>query len=162
MRMALAKAGFVVAAVEYRVIPDVFPAPVTDAKAAVRYLRANAEQYGIDVNKIGVLGDSAGGWLAQMLGTTNGDTVFDKGDYPEQSSDVQAVATLYGISNLLTIGEGFPENVQKVHESVSSTEALLINGSAFRDFAAQQSTAINKKRLSPAQLIISMVLNPHF
>ncbi|MCS3429803.1 alpha/beta hydrolase [Klebsiella sp. BIGb0407] len=155
MRMALAKAGFVVAAVEYRVIPDVFPAPVTDAKAAVRYLRANAEQYGIDVNKIGVLGDSAGGWLAQMLGTTNGDTVFDKGDYPEQSSDVQAVATLYGISNLLTIGEGFPENVQKVHESVSSTEALLINGSAFRDFAGAAIHSDKQKALvaSPVNYI---------
>ncbi len=42
MRMALAKAGFVVAAAEYRSIPDIFPAPVIDAKAAVRYLRQHA------------------------------------------------------------------------------------------------------------------------
>ena len=152
MRMALAKAGFVVAAVEYRVIPDTFPAPVVDAKAAVRYLRANADQYGIDVNRIGVLGDSAGGWLAQMLGTTNGDPTFDKGDFLDQSSDVQAVATLYGFANLLTIGEGFPEKVQKVHESASSTEALLVNGSAFRDFAGAGIQSDKQKALAASPI----------
>lgn len=71
MRMALAEAGFVVAAAEYRTIPDIFPAPIVDAKAAVRYLRQHAPDYGIDPSRIGVFGDSAGGWLAQMLGTTN-------------------------------------------------------------------------------------------
>ncbi|WP_407255558.1 hypothetical protein [Klebsiella pneumoniae] len=53
---------------------------------------------------------TAGGWLAQMMGTTNGDKTLDKGDFLQQSSDVQAVATLYGISDLLNIGEGFPGN----------------------------------------------------
>ena len=48
MRFALAKAGFVVAAAEYRVVPNKFPAILEDGKAAVRYLRANAEVYGID------------------------------------------------------------------------------------------------------------------
>ena len=63
MRLALAQAGFVVAAAEYRVVPDVFPAPLEDGKAAVRYLRAHADEYGIDPDRIGVLGDSAGvGW----------------------------------------------------------------------------------------------------
>lgn len=112
MRMALAKSGYVIAAAEYRIIPDTFPAPVVDAKAAVRYLRQHAADYGIDPDRIGVLGDSAGGWLVQMLGTTNGDKSFDKGDFLNQSSDVQAVATLYGISDLRNIGEGFPENIQ--------------------------------------------------
>ncbi|MFS2222705.1 alpha/beta hydrolase [Pantoea sp. B65] len=134
MRMALAQAGFVVAAAEYRVVPEIFPAPVVDGKAAVRYLREHAASYGIDPQRIGVLGDSAGGWMAQMLGTTNGDKTFDKGDFLNQSSDVQAVATLYGISNLLNIGEGFPADVQKVHQSPAVTEALLVNGSAFRHF----------------------------
>lgn len=135
MRMALANAGFVVAAAEYRVVPDVFPAPVVDGKAAVRFLREHAETYGIDPERIGVLGDSAGGWMAQMLGMTNGNAGFDKGDFLNRSSDVQAVVTLYGISNLLNIGEGFSDAVQKVHHSPSVTEALLVNGPAFRDFA---------------------------
>lgn len=131
MRMALAKAGFVVAAAEYRTVPDCFPALICDAKSAVRYLRAHAGQLGIDPARIGVLGASAGGYVVQMLGTTNGEQRFDVGDDLEQSSDVQAVASIYGISNLLNVGEGFSAEVQKVHRSPASTESLLINGLAF-------------------------------
>ena len=50
MRMALAKAGFVVAAVEYRTVPDRYPALIIDAKSAVRYLRSHAKQFNIDPN----------------------------------------------------------------------------------------------------------------
>lgn len=147
MRMALAQAGFVVAAAEYRVVPDTFPAPVQDGKAAVRYLREHAAEYGIDPQRIGVLGDSAGGYLAQMLGVTNGDKAFDKGDYLSQSSDVQAVVTLYGISNLLNIGAGFPDKTQAVHRSAAATEALLVNGAAFRDFPGAAIDKDEKKAL---------------
>lgn len=135
MRMALAKAGFVVAAAEYRVVPDKYPAPVVDAKSAVRYLRAHAEEFGIDSARIGVLGDSAGGYVAQMAGTTNGEKEFEQGDFCEYSSDVQAAVTIYGISNLLNIGEGYPEKIRKVHASPAVTEALLLNGPAFAGFA---------------------------
>ncbi|GAB7202561.1 hypothetical protein OS12_40040 [Dickeya oryzae] len=145
MRMALAEAGFVVAAAEYRVVPDTFPAPVQDGKSAVRFLREHAAEYGIDPNRIGVLGDSAGGYLAQMLGTTNGDKQFEQGQFLNQSSDVQAVVTLYGLSNLLNIGEGFPENVQKVHQSPAVTEALLVNGTAFRDWPGATISSDPKK-----------------
>lgn len=134
MRMALAQAGFVVAAAEYRVVPDKYPALVEDGKAAVRYLRAHAEDYGIDPARIGVIGDSAGGCVAQMLGTTNGERTFDQGDFLDKSSDVQAAATLYGISDLRSIGEGFPDAVQKVHQSPAVTEAPLLNGPAFGMF----------------------------
>ncbi len=152
MRMALAEAGFVVAAVEYRTIPDTFPAPVEDGKAAIRYLREHASDYGIDPQRIGVLGDSAGGWLAQMMGTTNGDKTFNKGDFLQQSADVQAVATLYGISDLLNIGEGFPESVQEVHRSPAVTEALMINGPAFRSFAGAPITASKEKALNASPI----------
>lgn len=148
MRMALAEAGFVVAAAEYRTIPDIFPAPVVDAKAAVRYLRQHAKEYGVDPKRIGILGDSSGGWLAQMLGMTNRDSSFDKGDFLNQSSDVQAVATLYGISDLRDIGEGFSETTQKVHQSPAVTEALLVNGPAFGDFAGASITASPEKVLN--------------
>lgn len=135
MRMALAKAGFVVAAAEYRTVPDRFPALICDAKSAIRYLRAHADQFGIDPQRIGVLGASAGGYVVQMLGTTNGEHRFDVGDNLNQSSDVQAVATIYGISNLLNIGEGFSDEVQKIHHSPVSTESLLLYGPAFADYA---------------------------
>lgn len=152
MRMALANAGYVVAAAEYRTIPDIFPAPVLDAKAAVRYLRQHATDYGINPERIGVLGDSAGGWLVQMLGTTNGDKSFEKGDFLSQSSDVQAVATLYGISDLRNIGEGFPENIQKVHQSPAATEALMVNGAAFRNFAGASVTSTSQKALNASPI----------
>lgn len=134
MRMALAKAGFVVAAVEYRTVPDKFPALVVDGKAAVRFLRAHAAQFHIDPTRIGVLGDSAGGYLSQMVGTTNGEKEFDQGDYLDQSSDVQAAVTIYGISNLLNIGEDYSDAIQQVHASPAVTEALLVHGPAFADF----------------------------
>ncbi|SLM61953.1 MULTISPECIES: alpha/beta hydrolase [Dickeya] len=152
MRMALAQAGFVVAAAEYRVVPDTFPAPLEDGKAAVRYLRAHASEYGIDPTRIGVLGDSAGGYVSQLVGTTNGEKAFDKGDYLDKSSDVQAVVTLYGISNLLNIGERLPENLQKVHESPAVTEALLLNGPAFRDFAGASVMSDKAKALNASSM----------
>lgn len=148
MRMALAEAGFVVAAAEYRTIPDIFPAPLIDARSAVRYIRQHAADYGVDPTRIGVLGDSAGGWLAQMLGTTNGDDTFDKGSNLCQPSDVQAVATLYGISDLRNIGAGFSEAVQHAHHSPAVTEALLVHGVAFNEFAGASITSSPAKALA--------------
>lgn len=152
MRMALAKAGFVVAAAEYRTVPDRFPALINDAKAAVRYLRAHARQFGIDPQRIGVIGDSAGGYVAQMMGTTNGEKQFDTGDFTEVSSDVQAAVTIYGISNLMNIGEGYSEAIQEVHKSPAVTEALLIHGPAFADFAGKSILSDPQKALEASPI----------
>ena len=148
MRRALAEAGFVVAAAEYRPVPAKFPALLEDAKAAVRYIRAHAGEYGVDPDRIGILGDSAGGYLVEMAGATNGEKTFDKGDWTNVSSDVQAVVSIYGISDLMTIGEGFDEATQKVHESPAVTEALLVNGPAFRDYAGESIMADPKKAMA--------------
>ncbi|MFK4770552.1 alpha/beta hydrolase fold domain-containing protein [Rhizobium sp. ZW T2_16] len=134
LRMALAKTGFVVAAAQYRTVPDKYPSLVEDGKAVIRYLREHAGEYGIDPARIGVLGDSAGGYVSQMMGMTNGEKAFDKGQFLDKSSDVQAAVTMYGISNLLEIGDGFPDDIAKVHQSPAVTEALLVNGTAFGDF----------------------------
>lgn len=134
MRFALAKAGFVVAAAEYRVVPNKFPAILEDGKSAVRFLKANAEVYGIDPSKIGVLGDSAGGYLSQMVAVTSQESEFDKGQNLHVDSSVQAAATLYGISDLRNIGAGFDLDIQKVHQSPAVTEALLVNGVAFNEY----------------------------
>lgn len=152
MRYALAKAGFVVAAAEYRVVPNKFPALLEDAKSAVRFLRAHAAEYGINPDKIGVLGDSAGGYVVQMTGATNGEKTWDKGDYLDQSSDVQAVASLYGISDLRNIGEGYGDAILKVHESPAVTEALLVNGPAFNTFAGAPIDADSKKALEASPI----------
>lgn len=134
LRRALADAGFVVAAAEYRPVPSRFPALLNDAKAAVRYVRAHADELGVDPARIAVLGDSAGGYLSQMTGVTNGEKGFDEGDWLDVSSDVQAAVTFYGISDLTSIGEGFGEEADKVHASPAVTEALLVHGPAFGGF----------------------------
>lgn len=143
MRYALARAGYVVAACEYRAVPNKFPALLEDAKAAVRWMRAHASEFGVDADRIGLLGDSAGGYVVQMAGATNGEKNWDVGDFKEVSSDVQAVVSIYGISDLTTIGEGIGN--EKVHASAAVTEALLLNGPAFKDFAGASVNADPQK-----------------
>lgn len=89
----LAASGFVVANVTYRLTGQApFPAQLYDVKAAVRWLRAHAAGHGIDPDRIGAWGDSAGGHLAALLGTTAGrhDLEGDCGS-SDWSSEVQAV-----------------------------------------------------------------------
>ncbi|MDO4627204.1 MAG: alpha/beta hydrolase [Pasteurellaceae bacterium] len=148
MRMALANADFVVASIEYRVVPDMFPAPVVDAKAAVRYLRAHAAEFGIDPTRIAVLGDSAGGWLSQMVALSDNEKAWEQGDFLDQSSAVQAAVSIYGFWDLQNIGEGFPDDIQKVHQSPAVTEALLVNGPAFNTFAGASITSDPQKALN--------------
>lgn len=143
MRYALARAGYVVAACEYRAVPNKFPALLEDAKAAVRWMRAHASEFGVDADHIGLLGDSAGGYVVQMAGATNGEKNWDVGDFKEVSSDVQAVVSIYGISDLTTIGEGIGN--ENVHASAAVTEALLLNGPAFKDFAGASVNADPQK-----------------
>ena len=152
MRFSLAKAGFVVAAAEYRVVPNKFPAILEDGKSAVRFLKAHANAYGIDASKIGVLGDSAGGYLSQMVAVTGNEKQFDKGDNLHVDSTVQAAATLYGISDLRNIGAGFDEAIQKVHQSPAVTEALLVNGVAFNEYPGASILSDSDKALAASSL----------
>jgi acetyl esterase/lipase len=98
---ALAGHGYVCATADYRLAPAApFPAAVYDVKAAVRYLRAHAEELGIDPAKIGVMGGSAGGHLALFLGVTGNVPEFEgEGPNREQSSRVQAVVDYFGPSD---------------------------------------------------------------
>ena len=99
--MALARRGYVVASVNYRTSNAVpFPAPLQDVKAAIRFLRANAAEFCVDPNRIAVMGESAGGTLASLVGVTAGMKEFEQGDYPETSSAVQAVVDFYGLTEL--------------------------------------------------------------
>jgi acetyl esterase/lipase len=88
-----AEQGFVAAAVSYRLAPrHPYPAALHDAKAAVRWLRANAVKYSIDPEQVTAIGYSPGGSLALLLGATNGEREWEgDGDHREQSSAVQAV-----------------------------------------------------------------------
>ncbi len=97
----LAERGYVAATVTYRLAPKYqFPAAVNDVKAAVRWLRANADKYQIDSERIAALGDSAGGHLAQFLGVTGGVAEFEgDGGNAGQSSRVVCVVNYYGPSD---------------------------------------------------------------
>ena len=91
----LARRGFVVASVDYRLGHEApFPGALIDIKAAIRYLRARAKRYSIDVDKFGVMGESAGGYLSAMIALTN-DREFEKGEYLDYSSAVQAACPWY-------------------------------------------------------------------
>ena len=107
-----ARKGYTVASVEYRTSNEVcFPDPLTDVKAAIRYLKAHADAFCIDTERICVAGESAGGSLASLAGMTGGCNEFEKGDYLEYDSRVQAVADFYGLVDLGIQVEGEPNDI---------------------------------------------------
>ncbi len=92
-------AGYAVASVDYRLSGTaIFPAQIQDCKTAVRWLRANAAKYGLNPRRIGVMGFSAGGHLAALLGTSAGVESLEGRDEgsPRESSRVQAVCDVSG------------------------------------------------------------------
>jgi acetyl esterase/lipase len=88
----LAARGYVAATISYRLSGEApFPAAVHDCKAAVRFLRANADAYGIDPDAIGATGSSAGGHLAALLASSpNAPEIEGDGGNPGVSSAIQA------------------------------------------------------------------------
>jgi len=98
--------GYALASVDYRLSEEaIFPAPIHDIKAAIRFLRGNAKKYGYRSDKIVIWGSSSGGHYAALIGTTNGDPYYEGnlGSYTDQSSSVKAVLDFYGPTNFLTI-----------------------------------------------------------
>ncbi len=126
----VAEAGYAVASVEYRTIlaGATYVQGVADAKSAIRYLRAHADEYGIDIEKVAVWGESVGGYLAAMVGTTNGTGEFDIGDNLDQSSDVQAVIDQFGPSDLPRMGADFDEAFEKEIAAPGSSAAQWVFG----------------------------------
>ncbi|HEY7424472.1 MAG TPA: alpha/beta hydrolase [Gemmataceae bacterium] len=111
---AFAEHGYVAVTVQYRLAPQHrFPAQLHDAKCAVRWLRANVDRYQVDPERIGVLGGSAGGHLALLVGLTEPkDGLEGEGGHPEQSSKVQAVINMMGPTDLNR--SGWPEMTEKM------------------------------------------------
>ncbi len=109
-----ARRGYVAATIGYRLMQfdeskketttatPIFPAQIHDAKAAIRWLRANATKYHINPNRIGVTGGSAGGHLSLLVGLTDPASGLegDSGN-PEQSSRVQAVVNVFGPTDMV-------------------------------------------------------------
>jgi len=101
---ALAEAGFAAASIGYRGAPDAtFRATVSDTKAAVRFLRANAARFNINPDRIGAFGQSAGGHLAVMLAVSGGVAELEgDGGHPEVSSRVQAAVSFAGVFDFVS------------------------------------------------------------
>lgn len=96
-----AENGYVAAAVSYRMMPRFpFPHCAHDCKAAVRWMRIHADDYGIDCDRIAVLGNSAGGHLAALLATTRSEDGLEGDENPGASSAVQAAVDLYGVADM--------------------------------------------------------------
>lgn len=123
--------GYAVVSINYRLSEEAkSPAQVNDAKAAIRFIRANAGKYNLDPNKIVAWGGSAGAYLAAILGTSGG--VADLEDMsqgnPDQSSSVQAVVDWFGPISFLEMDPQFtasgigPAN----HDAADSPESQLL------------------------------------
>jgi acetyl esterase/lipase len=103
---ALVARGYAIASLDFRPASTTrFPGQVHDIKAAIRFLRATAPRHGYDASRIAILGASSGAHLAAVVGTTNGHPELEGtlGEHGNESSDVQAIVSYFGASNLTTI-----------------------------------------------------------
>ncbi len=127
---ALAERGFVIASINYRLSQHaVFPAQIHDCRSAVRWLRSNSLKYGIDPDRIGVWGASAGGHLAALLGTSAAATELNATDTTDRTSCVvQAVCDWFGPTDLLKLNQHAGNLGTLDHDAAESPESLLLGG----------------------------------
>lgn len=128
--------GYAVASIDYRLSGTaVWPAQIHDCKAAIRYLRANASTYGLDQDRIAVMGSSAGGHLVAALATMGDVATVRSGTFAVDlegtvgphlgtSSRVQACVDQFGPTNMLH-SHDFPG---LDHDGAGSAESLLVGG----------------------------------
>jgi acetyl esterase/lipase len=116
--------GYVVVSIDYRLTDTaIWPAQIDDCRSAIRWLRDHAVEYGLDAQRIGVWGGSAGGHLVALLGTTVPPT--DE----KTSSRVSAVCDWYGPTDLLTMPANVLSEGRKLEDLASSNSAKLLGGS---------------------------------
>jgi acetyl esterase/lipase len=120
--------GYAIASLNYRLSQHaLFPAQIEDCKAAVRWLRAHAQQFQLDPNRFGSWGPSAGGHLAAMLGTAGGVAEFEVGEHLDISSRVQAVVDYFGPTDFLQMDAHRPPDGM-IHDTADSPESQLVGG----------------------------------
>jgi len=116
-----------------------WPAQIYDCKAAIRWIRLNAQRYHVDPDRIGVWGASAGGHLVSMLGTSGGaESLEGSGGWPEQSSRVTCVVDFCGPSDLLAFGKSNP----RMNEPTSPVYKLFAGPLAERQDAAKEASPV--------------------
>lgn len=118
MRRYVAAAGYVVASVEYRTTRNeaTYKDGIADVRAAITWLRAHTEDYGIDGSRVAVWGESAGGYLASMVGVTS------------TNGEVLAVVNKFGGSALERLAEGFDESAASQTFAPGNAIARYVHG----------------------------------
>ncbi len=154
--MGYLSAGYAGASLNYRLSQHaVFPAQIEDVKAAIRWLRANAETYRLDPNRFAAWGSSAGGHLVAMLGTAGDVPEFEVGENLEVSSKVQAVVDYFGPTDFLQMdAHRLPDGL--VHDAPDSPESKLVGGpiQAHKDRVAKANPITYVSKDNPPFLII--------
>ncbi|TLD68588.1 alpha/beta hydrolase [Phragmitibacter flavus] len=119
-----ANAGVVCISIQYRLAPQAkFPAQIEDVKCAVRWLRANADQYQIDPNRIGAIGMSAGAHLAILLAVTPDQKSFEgTGGHPTHSSQI---CTAVGIAGPYDLTLGYASSVKQSAQEGPAVRSML-------------------------------------
>ncbi len=146
--------GYAVASLGYRLSQHaVFPAQIEDCKAAIRWLRAHAQEYGLDAERFGVWGSSAGGHLVALIGTSGEVKEFEVGANLEQSSRVQAVCDWFGPTDF-TVFANTPG--YESHATATSPEAKLLGGAVLenKEKAARLNSITYVSRDDPPFLIV--------
>jgi len=111
----LLEAGYSLASPNYRLAPEVtFPAPILDVTCAVRHLRANAQAYGIDPDRIAISGFSAGSHLSLLAGLSDETAGFDEGMYAGVPSDVSAIVNYSGQVDVNELVSSHPEIARNI------------------------------------------------
>lgn len=121
-----AKRGYIIAIVEYR--PSTvakFPAQLQDTKTAIRFIRKNAETYGVDADNIFVWGDSSGGHTALMVGLTQNNAELDTEDYKDFGIKVNGIIDFYGPTDISQMNYA-PSTMD--HTQAKTPEGMLIGG----------------------------------
>jgi acetyl esterase/lipase len=185
-----AKEGIAVASVNYRLAPGaIFPAQVQDVKGAIRFLRANAAKYHLDANHIGILGTSAGGAFASLIGVSCGekDLEGNVGGNLSYSSCVQATINCFGsfsFDNMMKLGFdqsreahleklfgcnlNTPEGMAKIrqmapefHLDKNDSPFLILHGEQDTSVPLQNSIDFNKK-LQAAGIPSQLISDPNY
>lgn len=144
--------GYAVASIGYRLSGDaIFPAQLHDVKAAIRWIRAHADRYALDSSRIVVWGESAGGHLAALLGTTGDVASLDVGEHLDQSSSVKGVIDFYGNVDLVADASANP-----AIGTVKSPHSQLLGGPVLerRGLARQANPVTYVSKDDPPFLVV--------
>ncbi|MEE4195408.1 MAG: alpha/beta hydrolase [Anaerolineae bacterium] len=133
----LTEFGLLGVTIEYRLSPEYkFPAHIEDVKCALRFLRANAEHFHLDPDRILLIGGSAGAHLVSLAGTTADSGEFNVGQYRDYDASVQAVIALSAPTDLVNWGCENPDMVEAYYREVfgsdarcGETDPILVNAS---------------------------------